>query len=120
MLVAATTLVGCRTSRNIVGVWESDGAITRELKLNEDGTLEYEMSFGAMNGKLTGEYKIDRNRIVLDKLGAKAGGITMKELPPMVSEMAQGEHGATFSWKTDDEILISGGMLDGAYKRVKN
>ncbi len=121
-------LVGCRAEPSLVGTWKSEGVASRVVTFHADGTLEMGVSLDAsvaemvkvpdIEAGISGSYTVTQNRISVSGIGAEVGGLKMESLPEPLQEKGFDSFEGTLSWKNSDSIIISGGFLDGAYKRV--
>jgi len=125
-LAAAMFLLGCSSRPSLVGEWKSTGVKPTSLTFREDGTalLSIDLRGQAISADAT--YTLDQNRLTIKDIKPNMGGL--EAIPGVgaigqgiANEMNMGELNLQISWKSADEILVSGNVLaEGSFRRVKN
>lgn len=125
-LLAALFVVGCSSRPSLVGEWKSTGVKPTSFTFRDDGTAVLGIDFRGQSIRANAKYTLNQNRLVITDIQPVLGG--MEAIPGvgsmssgMLANMDLGEVNLQISWKSNDEILLSGNVLaEGNFKRVKN
>jgi len=127
LLAVFIALTGCRESPNLVGTWESTGVKPTKLEFRDDGTAKLVARVMGQELAANAKYTFEQNRLTITEI--KPDTSALGQIPgvggiggiggEVLRNMDLGDLNLQVSWKSPDEILITGDPIaEGNFRRV--